>query len=330
MPSYEMGSGEKAPLAPLDSIARVPSSRLRRLGRPRERAARGEAPASGASAASKLTSKRVGDITRKDRAKRIQRTYRRHLVRLGIAVGVVAALALGGVGVYHSSLFTINSIAVKGVEHLTATDMQHLAAVPAGTTLLQVDTKSVADSIERDAWVEDVRVNRVFPDTLEVVVTERAIAAVVEVPVSTANDAQEWALSSDGMWLMPIPAQDSEAGQRTSPKVYEDAATVLRISDVPYSTKPEVGAYCTDASIKNALAIVSGMTTELSGRVTAVKASDTESTTLTIKDGPDIVFGTADNIREKERVCLQIMEEHPDGVSYINVRSPERPTWRAL
>ena len=46
-----------------------------------------------------------------------------------------------------------------------------------------------------------------------------------------------------------------------------------------------------------ALAIVAGMTTELKKSVTSVKATETASTTLTIKDGPDIVFGTADNIR---------------------------------
>ena len=72
------------------------------------------------------------------------------------------------------------------------------------------------------------------------------------------------------------------------------------------------------------------MTTELADRVTSVKATETASTTLTIKDGPDIVFGTADNIREKERVCLQIIKEHPEGVTYINVRTPDRPTWRSL
>ena len=105
---------------------------------------------------------------------------------------------------------------------------------------------------------------------------------------------------------------------------------MLHITDVPYGTKPAVGSYCTDANVNNALAIVAGMTTELADRVTSVKATETASTTLTIKDGPDIVFGTADNIREKERVCLRIMKEHPEGVTYINVRTPDRPTWRSL
>ena len=130
-----------------------------------------------------------------------------------------------------------------------------------------------------------------FPNTLQIDITERTITAVVEVPNENAQNSTQWAIASDGMWLMPIPDRDSEAGRRTNSKVYEDAESVLHITDVPYGTKPAVGSYCTDANVNNALAIVAGMTTELADRVTSVKATETASTTLTIKDGPDIVFG---------------------------------------
>ena len=278
----------------------------------------------------RLTSVRVGDLPQPDRTARAQKTYHRYLARLGVLAGLVAVLAIAAVVVYNSSLFTIESVSVKGVEHLTASDMQELAGVPAGTTLLRVDAAGIKENLKKDAWVSDVKVKRVFPNTLEIDVTERTITAVVEVPSDNAQTSTQWAIASDGMWLMPIPDRDSEAGRRTSSKVYEDAESVLHITDVPYGTKPTVGSYCTDANVNNALAIVAGMTTELADRVTSVKATETESTTLTIKDGPDIVFGTADNIREKERVCLQIMKEHPEGVTYINVRAPDRPTWRSL
>ena len=170
---------------------------------------------------------------------------------------------------------------------------------------------------------------RVFPNTLELAVTERTIAAVVAVPTEDAKSVKRWAIASDHMWLMPIPDQDSEAGKRTSPKVYEDAAAVLSITDVPYGTKAEIGTYCSDDNVSNALDIVSGMTTELAGRVTKVSATDAEGTTLTLDDNVEIAFGKAENIRDKERVVLKIMEENPTVV-YINVRVVDRPTWRAL
>lgn len=276
-----------------------------------------------------LTSVRVGDLDRADRAARAQRTRRRRLVRIGIAAACAVALVTGGVALYYSDAFAIERVSVQGVEHLTATEMEQLAGVPAGTTLLRVDAGAIRSRLLMDAWVQDVSVNRAFPDTLEIVVTERAIAAVVDVSTENASATQEWAIASDGMWLMPIPAQDSEAGRNTSPKVYEDAASVLHIADVPYGVEPKVGSYCGDANVNNALAIVDGMTTDLAGRVTTVKATETESTTLVLDNGVEIVFGAAKDIRDKERVCLEIMEQHPDVV-YINVRVVESPTWRAL
>lgn len=273
---------------------------------------------------------RVGDIERAARAERARKTYRRHAVRVAVIIGVVACLLLGGAGLYFSDAFRIEKVEVQGVEHLTSAEMEALANVPQGTTLLRVDTGAVKRNLLRDAWVKSVSVNRVFPNTLQIAITERSIAAVVEVPTLNATSTQPWAVASDGMWLMAIPSQESELGQSISQKIYADAASALHITDVPYGTTPETGTYCADENVNNALAIVSGMTTELAGQVVQVKATDAESTLLTLESGVEIAFGKAEDIRDKERVCLKILEENPGTVSYINVRVVDRPTWRAL
>lgn len=278
----------------------------------------------------RLSSVRVGDLDRLERHGRAQARYLRYLVRLAIIVGIAAALVIGAVVVYNSSLFSIKNVNVTGVEHLTSEEMSALAGVPSDTTLLRVDAAAIENRLKQDAWVQDVQVNRILPDTLEIAVTERQIAAVVEVPTSDGKSIQPWAIASDHMWLMPIPDRESEAGQRTSAKVYEDADTALHIKEVPFGTNPQVGAYCTDDSVLNALDIVSGMTTELAGRVKTVYADGVEETRLVLDNNVEIAFGSADNIRDKERVALGIMEQHPDSVAYINVRDPASPTYRAL
>lgn len=275
-----------------------------------------------------LTSVRVGDLRGGTRVSRAQSAYRRYVVRIVIIVSVLAALVIGGAVVYNSSLFTIENVTVTGVEHLTTADMTNMANVPSNTTLLRVDAVGIRERLKQNAWVADADVKRVFPHTLELAVTERAIAATVAVPTEDAKSVKTWAISSDHLWLMPIPDQNSEAGKNTSPKVYEDAASVLAIVDVPYGTKAELGTYCTDDTVNNALDIVSSMTTELAGRVTKVSANGAEETKLVLDNGVEIAFGKAEHIRDKERVCLKIMEEHPDVV-YINVRVVDRPTWRA-
>ena len=67
----------------------------------------------------RLTSVRVGDLDRAERASRAQSTYRRHVVRLAVVASLVAALVIGAVVAYNSSLFAVENVTVSGVEHLS-------------------------------------------------------------------------------------------------------------------------------------------------------------------------------------------------------------------
>lgn len=246
-----------------------------------------------------------------------------------VLLALIAVLVVTYASLYFSGAFAITSVKVNGAEHLTADEMSVLAAVPQGTTLLNVDAAAIENSVDRDAWVADVKVKRVFPDTLEINVTERQIAAIVDVFADNAKVTQYWAIASDGMWLMEIPDRTSEFGQSIAPQIYEDAESVLHIKDVPFGLTPEVGTYCTDGNVNNALAILGGLTTELVEQIKTVSATDAASTLITLNNGIEIAFGTADDIRDKERIVLEILKEHEGKVAYINVRTPDRPTWRA-
>lgn len=279
-----------------------------------------------------VTSVRIGDMDRIERAERARQARKKRrgpLIAAGVIVGLIVAAVIALAVLSRSSVFAIQDVDFVGADHLTKSEVSQLVSIPQGTTLLNVDVDGIKDSLLRDSWVQSVTVNRVFPGTLEIVITERKLGAIVEIPMGATQTIQSWAIAEDGTWLMAVPAQDSSIGQSLSPKIYEDAASVLHITDVPYGLTPEMGTRCSDANVNNALAIVAGMTTELAGQVTTVSATDEESTLLTLESGIEIAFGPAEDIREKERVCLKVIEEHP-GVVYINVRTVDRVTWRAL
>lgn len=277
-----------------------------------------------------VSSRSIGDIRRSDREMRARQRAQKSLARIAaVAAAAVGLLALGLV-LYFSPILKVEDVQVNGSAHLTDSDIQALVSVPEGATLLSVDTGAIARSLERDAWVETAVVRREFPHTLAIDVTEREIAAVVEVMTSDAKAVQPWAIASDGVWLMPIPEKDSELGASISPQIYEDAESVLTITGVPFGLIPEIGSVCTDENVENALSILNGLTTDLASAIVKVQATDAESTLLTLSNGIQIAFGSAQDIREKERVCLQIMEQNPDKVAYINVRVVSKPTWRAI
>ncbi len=297
---------------------------------------RTSAPSRRSSASSaRFESRSVADIRRDAqahertaKAQRARRVSRIPFIVIGVVTGVIVLALVSLFLLSQTKAFEIKSIDIKGTDHLTSQEVSALVSIPQGTTLLNVDPDSISSSLLRDSWVEGVEVKRVFPDTLQIDVTERKIAAIVEVPTGSAQIIQKWAVADDGTWLMAIPDRSTEIGSNLSEKIYEDAEQALHITDVPYGVKPAIGEKVNDDSVLNALSIVSGMTTELADQVKAVRAAQPESTLLTLGSNVEIAFGAAEQIREKERACLQILEANPKVV-YINVRVVDRPTWKA-
>jgi len=257
-------------------------------------------------------------------------SYGNYIAKVLIVFLVLLVLFIGGLFLYNSSLFPVESVTVSGLDHLEVSKMTELAAVPENSTLLRVDESGIRERLSKEPWVESVAIKRVFPNTLELAIKERSIAAVVDVPVNEAQNMETWAIASDGIWLMPLPIEGSPDADAISPKIYQDAALVLKITEVPYGINPQIGNYCEDENINNALAIVDGFTTSLKDQIGTVSATGTETTTLILKNGIEIAFGNAERIRDKERVCQKLMEEYAGSITYINVRIVDRPTWRTI
>ena len=282
------------------------------------------------SGSARIVSEEVGALRRKERLERAKKKARKRIVLIVAALVLVIGLIAGGLFLFNSNVFEVRHIVFSGADHLSDQEMNQLVNVEDHANLLRIDTTTISARLKQNSWVDEVVVNKAFPDTLEVVVKEKEIAAVVEIPTGASLVNKQWFISTDHMWLMPIPAKDSDAARSISPRIYEDADSIIKISDVPFGTKAEIGKECSDPIVNNALSILTGMTTELSKRIEKISASGIAETVLFLDNGCEIAFGKAEDIRDKERLVLKILEENPDNVSYINVRIPSSPTWRAL
>ncbi|MBE6470600.1 MAG: FtsQ-type POTRA domain-containing protein [Coriobacteriaceae bacterium] len=303
-----------------------------RVARPQGRAG-GMAPkrtsASRSRVAPGIGSARMSDV-QDGRAARMRSRYNRYVRRIVLILSVLVAIVVLYAVLYFAGAFPVTQVTVNGADHLTNEEVAEIAAVPADSTLLRVDDAGIVARLEADAWVESAGVTKIPPGTLQLDIRERTIKAVVQVPSKDGATLEDWAIASDGMWLMKIPERTSAEAAKVSEAVYADAESVLHITGVPYGVEPVAGAYCTDANVTNATDIISGLSDNLASQVKAVEASGTETTTLTLSNGVQIAFGDAEDIREKERVALQLLAEHQGEIAYINVRTPTRPTWRSL
>lgn len=276
-----------------------------------------------------VSSVRIGDV-QGARTARMQSRYNRYVRRVITVLGALVAIVVLYALLYFAGAFPVTQVTVNGCEHLTNEQVAEAAAVPADSTLLRVDEAGIVARLESQAWVESASVSRIPPGTLQLNIRERSIKAVVQVPSHDGADLDDWAISSDGIWLMLIPDRDSAEAAKVNPNVYADADEVLHIVQVPYGVEPVVGERCTDANVNNALDIISGLSDELSSQVVSVAATGAETATLMLGNGVEIAFGDADDVRDKERISLQLMQEYEGQIAYINVRTPSKPTWRSV
>jgi cell division protein FtsQ len=208
-----------------------------------------------------------------------------------------------------SQTFVIEEVRVEGVRHLTREDVLKMAAIPRGATVFQVSTRTLGRAVDSDPWVASVRVERELPDAMVITVEERVPVAVVD-----GGGAELWVVSRDGFWL----------GMRTSKE-----STVPVIRDLA-SIEPRAGEAIGDPVLRNAIALVDGLSDELLAQARELSAPSIEKTALITDQDVQVFFGEADQVELKDRIARELLEKERGRVVYINVRVVESPTWRGI
>jgi len=245
--------------------------------------------------------------------------------KLLVVLVVVVALAGGVTAVYFSSLFPVTNITVTGNSKLQSGYLIRLAAVPEGSTFFRVDTDSIRDRMLMEPWILDVSVDKGFPDTIVLRITEQPIAAVVSIVPETANDSvQQWVIATDGTWIAQV--EEDVVGQaRINP---EELVKLPKIKDISAAVRPVPGEKETDEGIVNALALLNGFSQEMREMVAVISAPDAIKTNLTLFNNVGVAFGIAEDIEAKELAIATLLAENEGTIISINVRVADRATCR--
>jgi cell division protein FtsQ len=247
--------------------------------------------------------------------KRDERDRRkRSIMRRRVAFGAVAALGVGAlmwglVTLWSAPLLPVKVVQVSGASRLTTESVLASAGIPAGATLPKLPKAQILARLRANPWVASATLNRALPGTVNIAIIERSPAAIVE-----AGGAEVWLVSADGYWL----------GRRSA----EDTSVVPTIKGVPGAV-PIAGKQSNSNELKNALAVVGGLSPELRGRVKSVSAATVDKTALMLAENIEVFVGSAEEMSKKDQLIRQILAKEKKLV-YINVRVVSRPTWRGL
>ena len=225
-----------------------------------------------------------------------RRQWRRRWLSWKPLLILVLVLALVGGGtwlVLFSSHLAVQSVQVTGTGLLTADDVRRAARVTAGEPLARVDLAAVERRVESLAPVAGAEVTRQWPDAVRIAVTERVAVAVVEIGSRTRGMDAEGVVFRD----FPRPPRNLPL-VRTSGTIGGDA-------------------------LREAALVVAALPPALARRVANLEVVSVDEITLVLRDGRQVLWGSAAESDVKAEVLEALLKEQ--ARSY-DVSVPGQPT----
>jgi len=225
----------------------------------------------------------------------------RVLLRLVTGFLVVTALAAGGwMWLRDSSLVRVDDVTVTGV---TASDGAQVRAAleeaARGMTTLHVREGALRDAVAQYSSVARLDAKTDFPHRLTIdVVEERPVAALA------ADDGHRVPVTGSGVVLRGVVAD------RDLPSVHLGS--------------PALGAKLTDRRVLGVLAVAAAAPAPLLRRTDEL-TSEARGVVVTLRDGPELVFGDAAEAKAKWIAAARVLAEpSAAGATYLDLRIPGR------
>ncbi|MET4049190.1 MULTISPECIES: FtsQ-type POTRA domain-containing protein [unclassified Rhodococcus (in: high G+C Gram-positive bacteria)] len=210
-----------------------------------------------------------------------------------IAAAVVAVIVAGFALVYLTPVLSVRKIEVTGNVTVSEEEIVADLDILLGEKLVRVDVGSAAQRVAAIPAMASVRVQRMYPSTVRVTVTERVPVAFVDEP--------------DGTHLLDKDGVDFAVGTPLP-------GVVRLVTDTPGPG---------DAATTSGLAVLDSMPDALRGQVGEVRATSISEVSLSLLDGRTLVWGSSDNSERKSAVALTLLSQ-PGQV--LDVSSPDLPT----
>jgi cell division protein FtsQ len=205
-------------------------------------------------------------------------------------IWLIIVLAVSGWWIlYQSKWFIAQGVTVTGNSRLTVEQISAVAAVPIGNSLMSINTAALTEQLMELTEIKVVTVERGWPHTILINVTERTPIAV--------------AATLSGFNL--IDSEGKNAGRVAAPP-----PGLLVISAVPES-KAMLGAITTLAVIPAQWQLIE------------LAAATQDNIVATLGTGAVITFGSSERAADKVEVAQALLEK---GYSVINVSAPDAAT----
>ncbi|MCU1675501.1 MAG: murC [Frankiales bacterium] len=229
-------------------------------------------------------------------AQRSSQRRKRLLMRVLPALLLLALLGATAWSVFFSGLLGVHAVEVVGADRVSPEQVLTAAAIPDGQPLARLDLSGIATRVAALAPVASVQVERHWPRSVRLVVTERLPFAVVSI------DGVQWLVDKAA-----VPFDKAGAAHST----------------LPHITTAHAGP--DDRATKAGLEVLAALPADVLARVNRIDVPGPEEVTLSLAGGKTVVWGSAQDSVKKAAVLDAVLTR--DGKVY-DVSTPDVVTVR--
>ncbi|MHB1444497.1 MAG: cell division protein FtsQ/DivIB [Acidimicrobiales bacterium] len=241
---------------------------------------------------------------RRRRAEVLRKQGRRRL-RVLLGVGAVLIVALLGVLGLRSPWLSVRTIRVTGESGGRAAQVEQVAAVALHQPMVNVDLAQLVARVGALPWVDQVRVRRSWPDTLNLAVTQRT-------PVAQVQEGGMWAQVDVTSRVVSV-SRTQEMGE----------PVILGLPGVASSVRP--GSTLAPAAGPD-LVVAAAIPADLRAEVVSVGSDSTDGVVLVLSDGAKVDLGQPLALATKMAALETVLGEvDMTGVRMVDLRVPEQP-----
>jgi cell division protein FtsQ len=217
-----------------------------------------------------------------------------------VLVLVLALLGVAWLWVRDSPLVSVDRVTVTGLSGPSSGQVQSaLVNAARSMTTLDVNMSALRTAVAPYPVVKNLIVTTQFPHGMRIRVSEQIPVGAVTV------GARKIAVAADGTLLPSVSA----AG----------------LASIPVSVPPG-GTRLTDGATQGAVAVLAAAPGWLRVRVTEVSSTTAHGLVAAMRNGPEIYFGGAGELRAKwMAVAAVLADPSSQGAAYIDVTVPSRP-----
>lgn len=211
-----------------------------------------------------------------------------------VLIGVLVLALIGGLVwlVGFSAVLSAQRVQIAGLKTLTTAEVKDKAAVPLGVPLARQDLSAIATRLATFPQAENVVVERTWPDTVTITVTERT-------PVFAVRYANLYVL------------------------VDKSGIPYLTVSKRPGNLPLAAASQDDRASLAEIAVVSRELPKKLRDQVVTIRAESPYALVLVLDSGIEIAWGTSDQSALKGQVALALLKQDPKAV---DVSSPHNPT----